>query len=168
MHPPAKIDYEEAAKRFWIKVNILDEDTCWEWKAGQCPDGYGRFNIGRKLTGGPWVIHASRAAFVLSYGHWPPVVRHTCDNRACCNPKHLLGGTQLENMADMVERGRAIRRKGSTHPRATITEKQAGQIKTLISLKFKQVDIAKAFKVSPEVIRGIQQGVTWRHVSAIF
>ena len=34
------------------------------------------------------------------------VVRHTCDNTRCCNPNHLVIGTQQENVDDMYERGR--------------------------------------------------------------
>lgn len=37
----------------------------------------------------------------------PMVVRHTCDNRKCINPEHLVPGTHRENMKDMVERGRS-------------------------------------------------------------
>lgn len=34
------------------------------------------------------------------------VVRHSCDNPKCVNPKHLVLGTQLENMEDRKLRGR--------------------------------------------------------------
>jgi DNA-binding NarL/FixJ family response regulator len=35
-------------------------------------------------------------------------VRHACDNPACCNPLHLLAGTQTDNIADMMTRNRRV------------------------------------------------------------
>lgn len=34
------------------------------------------------------------------------VTRHTCDNPPCVNPNHLVEGTQADNNADKVARGR--------------------------------------------------------------
>lgn len=37
------------------------------------------------------------------------VVRHTCDNRSCINPEHLLIGTVADNNRDKVNRGRCAK-----------------------------------------------------------
>jgi hypothetical protein len=47
-----------------------------------------------------------RVAFRLAYGYAPEVVRHTCDHGLCILPVHLLGGTQADNVTDMMSRGR--------------------------------------------------------------
>ena len=35
------------------------------------------------------------------------VMRHTCDNRMCISPAHIIIGTRMDNIRDMIERGRA-------------------------------------------------------------
>lgn len=49
-------------------------------------------------------------AYELTKGHIPAgmIVMHTCDNPPCCNPSHLVLGTQAENLADMRAKGRGV------------------------------------------------------------
>jgi hypothetical protein len=57
-------------------------------------------------------IQAHRIAWMLSNQHPIPdgmVVMHRCDNPRCCRPDHLLVGTQAENIADRVAKGRSAR-----------------------------------------------------------
>lgn len=61
------------------------------------------------------------------------VVRHTCDNPRCINPEHLLLGTQKDNMADKVIRGRQAcnRLIGTRNGRCKISEDVIAEIKRL-------------------------------------
>lgn len=87
-------------QRFWAKVRITNPDDCWEWAGARRGDSYGNtYALGRHMG-------AHRFSYYLATLTFPQVVRHTCDNRICVNPHHLIGGTQQENMQDMVERGR--------------------------------------------------------------
>ena len=76
------------------------------------------------------------------------VVRHVCDNRKCCNPLHLLQGTQLENIQDMIERNRMPHKI----PEKTILEMakywKAGYSQRKIAKLFghEQASISKCFK----------------------
>lgn len=54
------------------------------------------------------------------------VIRHTCDNRRCVNPKHLLIGSQQDNIQDMVDRNRLP--KGYKHRRTVLTVEQVDYI----------------------------------------
>lgn len=93
------IPYRKTEK-FWAKVSIGTPDQCWEWKGAQRGDSYGHFYAFGKHMG------AHRFSFYLANLYFPEVVMHTCDNRICVNPHHLQGGTQQQNMRDMVARGR--------------------------------------------------------------
>ena len=121
--------------RFWSKVDILGEDDCWNWLASSRGMGYGAF----KYEGS--VYDAHRFAWMLVHcGDVPDgmVIRHTCDNKACVNPKHLLSGTQKENVHDMWERGRAIMPqspltglRGEDVPHSKLSNSDVAEIKSL-------------------------------------
>jgi hypothetical protein len=105
-------------ERFWSKVTKTD--SCWEWTA-YCGDlGYGRF----WLDGGPRLAHV--VSFELHHGPLKDdeEVRHTCDNRACVNPEHLIRGSRRDNMVDMAIRNRCPTRKLSRDSAAMIIEAQ--------------------------------------------
>lgn len=78
-------------------------EDCFEWPNGKTAAGYGQMTIRGKVE------YAHRVFYEAAHGPIPEghVVRHTCDNPPCVNPNHLVSGTQLENMADMVARGRS-------------------------------------------------------------
>ncbi len=95
------IDIHQA---FWSKVDIKSENECWKFKGHKNYD-YGSY---RKIGSGGSPIPAHRYAWELAYGEIPKgkVIRHSCDNPLCCNPKHLLCGTQQDNIMDIYARGR--------------------------------------------------------------
>lgn len=53
------------AERFWSKVDIRDEDGCWEWEAGTFNVGYGAFWTGKNNE------QAHRVAYKLACGDIP-------------------------------------------------------------------------------------------------
>jgi hypothetical protein len=81
---------------------------CREWSAGRFKKGYGMFNAGRWPDGRQDTRYAHRVVWELIHGPIPEglVVRHSCDNPPCCNPAHLLIGTQSDNLMDASVRGR--------------------------------------------------------------
>lgn len=118
--------------RFWEKVAIGGGDDCWPWTAAIEPgSGYGATGYAKSLreflplekVGN--AIGAHRVAFFLHYGVLDPrlEVCHHCDNRPCCNPKHLFQGTQGDNVRDMVSKKRVasgVRHGSVTQPESRI------------------------------------------------
>lgn len=77
-------------ERFWAKVDIRDDNECWEWSASLLPNGYGQF---AQTTAHRFSMIASGYAVSSS-----DVVDHLCRNRKCVNPSHLEVVSQSENV----------------------------------------------------------------------
>lgn len=148
-------------ERFWSKVEIKGDDECWPWKGTHGLGKYGSF----KSVGG-FIRAASREAYEMLHGPQPThlVVCHSCDNRECCNPKHLWLGTVADNNHDRDRKGRQVAPRGSAHSKALLNEEKVREIRTAHAAGTRQVDLAKKYGVTPTVINFVIKGRTWRHV----
>lgn len=78
-------------------------NECWNWLGAKAGNGYGVLSVNGKNT------YAHRAQYELHNKTRIPVgavVLHSCDNPSCVNPYHLSTGSQRENIADAVKKGR--------------------------------------------------------------
>lgn len=96
--------------RFWSKIDVRGPNDCWPWKASCDRHGYGQF----KAETGATPKRAHRVAYALICGEIEAgsVLRHSCHTPACCNPRHLLPGTQADNHDDRERSGRCQREGG--------------------------------------------------------
>lgn len=82
---------------------VRKPNGCLEWTGCRDRDGYGRIGFNRKVA----LTH--RVAWELTNGPIPPGMKvlHHCDNPPCCDAeKCLFLGTDADNAADKVSKGR--------------------------------------------------------------
>ena len=96
--------------RFNKKILVNKYTGCWEWQAGKCNDGYGRFFVK------PKGVRAHRYAYEYYVGEIPEGLQidHLCRVRHCVNPKHMEPVTHEENCTrGLMDPGKA--RREQTH-----------------------------------------------------
>ena len=147
LHPAPTV-----ADRFWAKVAVGRPDECWLWLATTDRTGYGRFRLRdpRRYVG------AHRYAYFLTQGCWPDICRHTCDTPACCNPGHLVDGTQADNIWDAIERDRLHRPK--------VTAEDVAAIRALSARGVTYKAIAARYGISFGMVGQIVTRRAWAHV----
>lgn len=87
------------------------------------------------------------------------IIRHTCDNRLCVNPDHLITGTFKDNAMDAVERGRTL--KGEKANMAKLTD---DDVREILKSNEKYKVLAKRYNVHKGHIGHIRQGLLWKHI----
>jgi len=170
--------------RFRKKVDRRGPADCWPWlgaKNNQGGRGYGHGLFYWPITGVRRMVGAHVASWLLEHGgdRIAPggVVRHACDNPSCVNPAHLVLGTQLDNMRDKVERGRAAsgaangaytmperRRRGGEHGMAKLNEDTVRLIRLAHADGVRQVELARRHGVTQANISEVVRRKTWQHV----
>jgi len=142
MYVGKKLRWKEDNKKCWNCISHKDKVR----------GGYKIFVRNKKRI----LIH--RYIYEINFGKIPKgkIIRHKCDNPNCINPKHLILGTQKENMQDMKDRERSL--YGIKNHKAKLTEKQA---KEIYLLNFPYKEIAKKYKISKEAITSIKNDKNW-------
>jgi hypothetical protein len=81
-------------KDYW-KTRVIISNECWIWQLCIGKNGYG-FCKGSTAHKRSYEDHIGDVPNGL-------VLRHTCNNKSCCNPAHLVLGSQRDNYFDMNE-----------------------------------------------------------------
>ena len=143
--------------RFWSKVEKTD--GCWNWTSAKHVKGYGLFKVNNRQ------IRAHRLSYEMHFG---PIfegilVLHECDNPGCVNPKHLFLGTNADNMADKVAKGRQAHygHRGDDHPTAKLT---VAQVLAIRAASGTHREVSHEFGVSRKQIEDIRARRAWKYI----
>ena len=88
---------------------------------------------------------------------------HACDNTRCCNPKHLLIGTHVDNQADKYKKNRQA--KGEKNGQSLLSDVQVLQAREkykprLVTYKM----LAKEYGVCKDTMQKAIRGIYWKHI----
>lgn len=145
----------------------LHKDQCWEWDGCRSDFGYGLLSFGGKS------VKAHRVSFAIKNGveilkRKDIKICHSCDNPPCVNPRHLFSGTQAENIADMINKGRKVNpapRLGAENPAAKLSMESVRNMRRhRIKTGDSYAKIGKIFGVSNMTAFRTVTRKSWSHV----
>lgn len=105
--PPKVKLTEKQIARFWRKVEKTD--TCWLWTGSLNQCGYGTLSLTLGKKSRTFLAHRISFCLANNLESISGCVLHKCDVPRCVSPSHLFSGTQVDNMRDMVAKGRPQR-----------------------------------------------------------
>lgn len=162
-HNHRKSSHEEVFHSKILKDK--SKNGCWLYKTicNVKTHGYGVIRAKGRI------LLAHRYSWELHYGAIPEGMQilHKCDIRNCVNPKHLFLGTNADNVADKIKKGRSNNAKGSATGMSKLNEDKVLKIKqTLLNMSTlnEYRKLAKKYKVSMVTITKIKYGESWKHV----
>lgn len=137
----------------------INERGCWIFCSGSFfKNGYGKITRNRKC------LRVHRYVYELLECKIPDdlLLRHSCDNKKCINPAHLLPGTNQDNADDMVARNRQS--QGENHLSAKLTKEKVIEIISKYKLGISYRKLALEYNVSWYVIGTIIRGECWKDI----
>jgi hypothetical protein len=156
-YPEAKALMHRFSTRYIPEPN----SGCWLWTGAVTVEGYGRLRRGRGD------ILAHRLSYLIHCGPIPSGagVLHSCDMPSCVNPDHLRAGSQADNAADIIKRGRfkrGNRAVGSQHVNSKLTEEQVLMARSRYAGGAASIkEMARELGVNHKTLRYAILGVTW-------
>ena len=153
---------ESLVARFWKRTHRKSDDECWPW-LGANRNGYGAIRQFEK------VLSAHVVSFVIHGGELSDglLVTHSCDNRICVNPSHLVSGTPTTNAREMFQRRTIPVARGVELHNAQLNDDLVRAIRAYSTSGHGHgvADTARHFGVSFHAVKGVLSGKNWKHVN---
>lgn len=154
--------------RFNAKVTRGEGDECWLWTGARIK-GYGTITI-PDGNGGFRKMYATHFALLMLRGIEVPtgmLVMHSCDNPPCVNPEHLSVGTDLDNVRDMIAKGRANyggRVNGERVNTARLTADQVRDIRMAYAYGETISHLMGTYHMGRHAITDVINRKSWSHI----
>jgi len=142
---PSRVSCKRTVAQNIAACTKRDTSTgCLEWTGHRDEWGYGRYGADKR---------AHRVSYAEAFGPIPDgmLVCHRCDNPRCVEPSHLFLGTNGDNTADRIFKGRCCFAKLTREQVAVI--RQDSRSRSIV---------ADEYGVSITTIRRIRSGKSWR------
>ncbi len=124
-----------------------------------------------KVDSKHWRAH--RMSYAVHGGDLYPnlVIMHSCDNPRCVNPAHLRQGTQAENTAEMILKGRGCYHRaprGEAQGHAKLTDALVMEIRERYEREnLSQRELAIHYGVATITIHYVIVGKLWSHLPVL-
>lgn len=153
---PGLPDFPAILERFESKFSKRKRKGCWLWSGpitGEAHYRYGYISVHSTHFRTP------RFSYRVYKGPIPAnaVVMHTCDTPLCVNPMHLVVGTQIDNIEDMIAKKRHAH--GVRVPQAILTPRQVRAIRADNGTT--QKALGNFYGVSQSCISDVKVGRSW-------
>lgn len=153
-----------STKEYLFKNIMFGLSDCWYWIGPIDPAGYGLWCYKTKPR------KAHRISYALFNGDFERTkkILHKCDSRNCVNPEHLFIGTQLDNVRDMISKGRhkfPERKYGEDNPLSKLTNKKIEEAKNLRNAGLSYKKIGKEMGFSTMAIFRVLTERSWKNAN---
>ena len=147
----------KVGRDFWSMVEKTED--CWLWRGTIGAGGYGYHStLGKEIRAHRYVLE-----HILGQDISGKVVMHKCDNPRCCNPDHLVVGTQADNIKDKVAKKRQA--MGEKNSNSKLTEKSVLELSERYATNlFTYRQLGGEYGVCEDTIKKAIRGIYWKHV----
>lgn len=161
---PMPESYRQKSVEYFLARAVEGPNGCLLWP-GSLSKGYARASVWGETV----QVHRFIAESRLPPEDRPSIIGleacHTCDIRHCINPEHTFFGTQLENVADMMSKGRGNKARNERTSTAKLTKEDVIAMRQLYKQgSYSQRQLATMFNMCRSTVSRILMYKAWANI----